>query len=202
MNSMNRTPTPFDDLVVVHAPHHDAIDLHRRHPRVEGGVDAREHPLELVAAGQREEGLAAQGVERDVDPRQPRGGEIVRQLGELHAIGGEREVDAEGREQLDEADDVGPDQGLAAGEADGFEAETFDADPCDAGDLLVAQELVAGHPLHALDRHAVRAAEVAAIGDGDPQIPHPARVGVDQGNRLRANRHGFSVEADRDERIR
>ena len=57
MNSMNRTPTPFsrpkrgevDDLVVVDAAHHDRVDLHRIEPGVERGVDAGEHPVELVA---------------------------------------------------------------------------------------------------------------------------------------------------------
>ena len=54
------------DLVVVHSPHHDAVDLHRRHPRVERGVDAGEHTVELVAPGERKELLTAQRVEGDV----------------------------------------------------------------------------------------------------------------------------------------
>ena len=61
MNSMKRTPTPLlapergevDDLVVVDAADHDAVDLHRVEAGVERGVDAGEHPVEVVAAGER-----------------------------------------------------------------------------------------------------------------------------------------------------
>ena len=78
MNSMKRTPTPcsrpkrgeVDDLVVVDAPHHHAVDLHRVEPGVDRGVDAGEHPVELVAPGELEEDLGAQRVERHVDAPQ------------------------------------------------------------------------------------------------------------------------------------
>ena len=44
-----------DDLVVVDAADHDRVDLHGVEAGVERGVDPGEHPVELVAAGQREE---------------------------------------------------------------------------------------------------------------------------------------------------
>ena len=65
MNSMNRIPTPrsygrnvakFYDLVVVHASHHDHVHLDRREPGVDRGIDAGDHPIELVAPREREEG--------------------------------------------------------------------------------------------------------------------------------------------------
>ena len=101
---MKRTPTPLvapvrgevDDLVVVHAADDDAVDLHRVEAGVERRVDPGEHAVELVAAGEREERVGAERVERDVDPPQARGGEVVRELGEPHAVRRHREVDAEG----------------------------------------------------------------------------------------------------------
>ena len=159
MNSMKRMPTPLlapegrevDDLVVVDAAHHDAVDLHRVEPGVERGVDSGEHPVELVAAGEREEHLAAQRVERDVDAPQPGGGEVVRHLGELHAVGGHGEVDAERGEQLRRAAAGGP------GRVGSPPVMRIDSNPNrstqtrdDAGLLLVGEELVAGQPVHAL----------------------------------------------------
>ena len=113
---MKRTPTPLsrpnarevDDLVVVHAAHHDRVDLDRREPGVERGVDAGEHAVELVAPREREEPLALQRVERHVDAPQARVGQVVRELGELHAVGRHREVDAERREHRDQPGDVRP----------------------------------------------------------------------------------------------
>ena len=117
------------------------------------------------------------------------------ELGELHAVGREREVDAQRREQLDEPNDVGPDERLAAREPDRLEPELLDADPSDAGDLLVGEELVTGQPVHALLGHAVRAAEVAAVGDRDAQITHATGVGIDQRDRECGATHVVSVEA-------
>ena len=69
-----------DDLVVVDAAHHDAVDLHRVEAGVERGVDPGEHPVEVVAAGERAEHVGAERVERHVDPPQAGGGEVVGHL--------------------------------------------------------------------------------------------------------------------------
>ena len=57
----------------------------------------------------------------------PAAREIVRNLGELHAVGRERQVDAERREHLDQPGHVGPHERLAAGEPDRLEPEALDA---------------------------------------------------------------------------
>ena len=48
------------------------------------------------------------------------------------------------------------------------------------GQLLVGEQLLAGQPLHALFRHAVLTAEVAAVGDRDAQVADGAVVGIDE----------------------
>src|SRR5205085_12211564 len=48
------------------------------------------------------------------------------------------------------------------------------------GDLLERQDLVAPQPLEAFRRHAVRAPEVAFVGDGDPHRADPPSPAVDE----------------------
>ena len=112
---------------------------------------------------------------------QTSGREVVCDLGELHAVGGHRDVDAERRQHLDQAGEVRPDQRLAAGDPHRLEAVALHAHPHDPGLLLIREQLVAGQPLHALLGHAVGAAEIAAVGDRDPEVGDPAPEAVDEG---------------------
>ena len=111
---------------------------------VERGVDAGEHPVELVAAGEREEGLASQRVDRHVDPVQAGRRQVGGELGELHPVGGHGEVDPDRGEQLEEAGQVAAHRRLAAGDPDRLEPEALDADPGDPGLLLVGEEVATG----------------------------------------------------------
>ncbi len=172
-----------DDLVVVDAAHHDRVHLHGVQSGDERGVDAGEHPVELVALGERKEALSPERIERHVDAAQSRRREIVRELGEPHTVRRHRDVDAQGREQLHQPGHVRAHQRLTAGDPDGLEPIALDAHPCDPGDLLVGQQLLPRQPLHPLFGHAVGAAEVAAIGDRDPEILDAARERIDQRNR-------------------
>ncbi len=81
---------------------------------------------------------------------------------------------------LDQDRQAGPDRRLATGQADRVEVEALDQDPGDALDLLEGEDLVPGHPVHALLGHAVDAAEVAAVGDRDAQVAVHATERVDQ----------------------
>ena len=149
---MKRTPTPLlaaergevDDLVVVDAAHHDAVDLHRVEAGVERGVDPGDHPVELVAAGEREEHLGAQRVERHVDAPQAGGGEVVGHLRELHAVAWSwRCRSPRGASIADQPGQVRAHGGLAAGDAHRLEPEALHAHPHDPGLLLVGEQLVA-----------------------------------------------------------
>ena len=53
-------------------------------------------------------------------------------------------------------------------------------DPHDPGLLLVGEQLVAVEPGHALLGHAVGAAEIAAVGDREPEVGDPTSERVDQ----------------------
>src|SRR4051812_45828884 len=73
---------------------------------------------------------------------------------------------------------MGAHGGLATGQADRGEAVALDEQPRDAFDLLEAEDVVSRQPLHALGGHAVRAAQVAAIRDGDAQVAMDATEAV------------------------
>ena len=84
------------------------------------------------------------------------------------------------RQHRHEPRELAPHERLAAGEP-----EVGDAHPReqrhDALDLLEAQDLVAVEPRQAVGRHAVLAAEVAAVGDRHAQVRDEAAVAVDEG---------------------
>ncbi len=135
---------------------------------------------QLVAAGHLLELGAVERVEADVEPVEPGLAQVVGAVAQRGAVGGHRQVDAELRQLGDERGDVGPNRRLAAGEADAVEPEALDADAGEPLDLLEREDLAARHPLHPFFRHAVRAAEVAAVGDRDPQVAHDAAERIDQ----------------------
>ena len=75
---------------------------------------------------------------------------------------------------------VGAHGRLATGEPQPVDLEPLDEDPRQALDLLERQHLAARHPHHALFRHAVGAAEVAAVGDRNAQVTNGASKGIDE----------------------
>jgi hypothetical protein len=101
-------------------------------------------------------------------------------LGEQDAVGGQAHVaDARnGNQEPGELVHVLPHQGLAPGEANLVHAQRGrDAD--EAGDLLKGQELGAIAEDDIL-RHAIGAAQIAAVGDRHAEIVVPAAEGVDE----------------------
>ncbi len=83
-------------------------------------------------------------------------------------------------ELADQHRQVGTYGRLATGEPQSIDLEPLDEDPRQAFDLFERQHLAARHPDHALFRHAVGAAEVAAVGDRDPQVTNGAPEGIDE----------------------
>jgi len=89
-----------------------------------------------------------------------------------HAVGRQRDVvDAGNRcDHLDEPLEVAPQQRLASGQPQLHDAERGEL-AAEPRDLLAAQELVTRHERvvapERLARHAIRAAQIAAVGDRD-----------------------------------
>src|SRR5262249_59635454 len=91
--------------------------------------------------------------------------------GEKEAGGGEREVVDPGPagEERHEAGEVAPQERLAAGETEAVDAERRE-DGDERVDLLEGEQVLALEPDVLLLRHAVLAAEVAAVGDREAQV--------------------------------
>ena len=205
-------PGEVDDLVVVDAALHDGVDLDRIEPGLLGGGDPVEDAGQLVAARHRVEPLAVKRVEADVDAAQPGAPQAVGEEPERGAVGGHRHVDRAGvglerGDLFDESREVGPDRRLAAGEPDRLDAIALDHQPGDPCHLLERQDLRARQPRHLLF-HAIRAPEVAPVGDRDAQIaddppepigevdvPHPVSV------RPNPDKGGTAICPDRSARL-
>jgi len=109
-----------------------------------------------------------------------------------------------------ERGDVGAHERLAAGQANlvyTHRRRGFDH----GDDLFERQNLVARQPLHAFFRHAIHAAQIAEIGDGNTEIREAAAIAVDdallagnkamtqQGDKWRNRRHERKCNGSRSE---
>ena len=83
------------------------------------------------------------------------------------------------RQPLDELWQIGPHQRLAAGQPQLVDAQRGrHAD--EPLDLLEREDLAPRHEPHVLVRHAIEAADIAAVGDADPQVRVNAAERVDK----------------------
>ncbi len=158
------------------------VHLHRPQARPMCRGKARQHVGEPVAAGDVGEALGVDGVERHVDPVQPGPLQACRAAVQPNSVGGQGDLGAgpqRGGRGHDLLEMLG-DQRFAAGEADAGDAESGDRDAQQPGQLVEGQQLLAGHPVQPLGGHAVRAPQIAAIGQRHPQIGGDAAVGVEQ----------------------
>jgi hypothetical protein len=134
-----------------------------------------------VAAGELVEAVALQRVHGDVEAVDPGAHELLGVASQEEAVGGDRQV----VDPVDRGDhpgqrrEVAADQRLAAGEPDVADAH-LGKQGHQARDLLEGEDLGALEPGQALGGHAVLAAEVAAVGDRDPQVSDVATVAVSQ----------------------
>ncbi len=108
--------------------------------------------------------------------------ELLGEPAEEDAVGGYAETSDSGHfgDFLAEKQDVLSQQGLSACDADLRNAHASDH-LGQAKDFFIPQHIVMGEFADALRGHAIRAAQVAAIGDGESQIIDAALVGVPGG---------------------
>jgi hypothetical protein len=165
------------------------VDLDRLEPGGLGGGEPAQDVGVAVAQRQLEEALGPQRVEADVDPAQPGGAQRLGLPLEADAVGGERQREVEARQPLDEPGQPAAQQRLAAGEPDGAHAHRGE-DPDQPDQLVVGEQLRLGQPVEALRRHAVGAAQVAAVGQRQAQVRVDPAEAVDQ-----RRPHGFTVRA-------
>ena len=112
-----------------------------------------------------------QRVETEVDAIEPRLTKWLSQRGELDAIGRQHDLlDAvDGLELTHEPDDAAPHEGLATREADLAHAEAREG-PRHAHNFVKGQNILMAQFLNARRRHAILAAQVAAVGQRDAHV--------------------------------
>ncbi len=189
---VDRQARQLGNFMLVLPADDNRVDLDRGDAGTFSGEDAIPNHVESAAPGHRLEALRVERIETDIDSIQPRIGQSIGHSSEQQRIGGHRDL-LHARKALDGPDDIHQmraDGRLATGQPELGKAESGErAD--DPNEFLVGQDLVARLKLHAHFRHAVDAAEVAAVSERDPQIAHGSAVGV-----LR-NALGGRVEPDR-----
>ena len=95
-----------------------------------------------------------------------------------------------GGQAPDQHRQIAPHQRLAAGHTQLIDSQPH-GDAREPLDLFEAQDLAARNELDAFLRHAIEAADIAAVGDTDPQIGMDAAVRVNQWGGV--HRHAVSV---------
>jgi hypothetical protein len=120
-------------------------------------------------------------VQRDVQPPQPGLDERLGQTVEQDAVRRQREVRHPGRvaQHPHQHRQVAAHERLATGQPHLLDAHRGEHTHDPRG-FLEAEHLVAREPLQPLRRHAVAAAEVALVGDGDADALDLAAPGIQQ----------------------
>ena len=169
-------------ILVVDAAHQDGVDLDRFESGFAGGGQSLDDIGEAVAASDLGERFAVDRVEADVDPIESGFGQRLRGVLEAQAVGRHGRAGTRGQ-GLGLGDDLGeapPQQRLTAGEADVADTEHLDTDADQADELFIGQSLIRRQPVEAFGRHAVFAAQIAAVGQRHAQVSGNPPVLVDQ----------------------
>ena len=177
-----------DDLVVVDAALHDGVDLDRVEPGLLRGVDAVEHLVAARRAGSSRRSARRRSESRLMLTRPQAGGAQV--VGD-EAAAWRRWWSSPGRLRPVGRAAARP----ACSTSTGRWARTVGSPPVrrmpstpkrstnSRASRSISSKSAArsrGSQRHALLRHAVGAAEVAAVGDRDPQVAHGAPEGIDE----------------------
>ncbi len=120
-------------------------------------------------------------VEADVEPSQAGIPQRLGLIGQQDAVRRQPDVfDAGNGSNLgDQLVEIAADERLATGEADFVDSQADD-DPNEPFDLLEGEQLATVHEFGVVGRHAVEAADIAAVGDADPQVRMHAAETVDE----------------------
>ena len=174
--------------MVVHTGLQDGVHLDRVQARSLRALQPRQDAVQQGAAAHRLERLGDHGVQGHVDAVQARIHQLLGADVQTDGVGGQRNVGArlERGDPRDDLREIGAGERLSAGEAHLVHAEVLHADADESHDLIHAHQLVLLQELHAHLRHAVGAAEIAEVGEGDPEVVRGAAESVDEPRDVRA----------------
>ena len=165
----------------MHAALYHHVDLDGPQPGGGGRCDTVQHLRDRKAGVvERHEDRVVEGVQADGDAAQSGIRQRPGLAGEQRAVGRQGNVldAADGGQHDDQAFQITAQQRLAAGQPQLAHAQAGEnpGEPCQ---FLEGEQVLAGQegevPAEYLAGHAVGAAELAAVGDRDPQVPQRPR---------------------------
>ena len=170
--------------LVLDTAQQERVDLDGLEPGLESGVDAGQRGGEVAAARDAPVARRVEAVDADIDPAQTRVAQLGGEARQQDAVRRQGDVvDAGRRRELrDEPGAALAHEWLAAGHAH-FADAGLHRHAGKGDDLLVAQDLTVCALGHTVRWHAVRAAEVAAIGYREAQVIDAPCLGLGAGHR-------------------
>ncbi len=170
-----------NDLVFSQVPNCDSVYFDRVESNLLRDVDAFDDLFVTIAASDFAEDDRVESIKADVDSPQAGVEEFLRLFSKQNAVGRETDVAnaGDGRQLADEPGKVTSHQRFAAGQPQFVNTERYDG-PDEAFDFLEAQQFVPVHELYMISGHAIKTADIAAIGHADPQVVMHAAEAVDQ----------------------
>ena len=174
--------------------HGHGVDLDRRQPRRLCPGHAPQNPVETIATGHARIFGRIQGVDRDVHPVQARFAQADGAPVQAQPVGRQADIglDSAPRAQTGHCGDdllqVPSQQRLPAGQANPLHSEALHRQSRQPPDLSGGEQTGRRQPFEPGGGHAVGAAQIAAVRDGQAQVAHGAPVAVGQPVGDRASR--------------
>src|SRR5437870_10549342 len=136
--------------------------------------------MQVISPGDFQEPLAIECIQVDVDSAQSRFVERLGHLFQQYAVGGQGQIfdPGDAHEPADQHRQIAAHQRLATRYSQLIDAES-NRNAHEALDLFEIQDLAPRHELDVALRHAIEAADVAAIGDADAEIVVSPAVGIE-----------------------
>jgi len=174
---------------LVHATQHEGVDLDRTQARARGGLDALQDVTQAITPRNRRVVLTVQRIQGDIDAVQTRIPQSLGALSQAQRIRRQRQVRSlpfvgpKLGTLRDNPFEASAQQRFAARESNLTDTQPLDTDAHEAHNLRVGQRFLSGQPVQTLGGHAVRAAQITAIRQGNAQVTGHSTEGVDEPQR-------------------
>lgn len=188
------------NLLVVQSACDHAIELDWREARSNGRVDPRSNRACLPTTHDLGQGVLPQAVDVNVHAVQSGGAQGLGQWRQQHPVGRHGDiVDAfDPSAALDDLDEILPQSRFASGKTDPAESNGRRG-LYDSLDLTAIEQILAGSVRDLAQRHAVDAAQVAVVGQGNPEIIDVPLEAIDGHEYCHANGAGSRFPAGESE---
>ena len=158
--------------------------LDRRKSGLTSGLNSCQDSFVAVTPRDGLEYFRIKSIQTDIQTTQPGVTQLASLFFEQDSVRAQSDIDnpRNDSEFCDQEMQVATDKWFTAGQSDSVNSQCH-ADPDNAFDLLKRQQVLLRHELHVVGRHAVEAANVAAIRHADAEVVVNSAEGIDQPSR-------------------